>query len=247
MSMAYRSIFLKTVALAALCFGAASLASAHTTRRSDFVCPINGERFTQQIDTSGTSFGAGLDFKPYGPIASPFHLPECPGNGFVLYRHDFSAEEIESLRTFVLADDFPRKAPQRYRVFAMQKHLGAPLANQFWSLVQTTWRSYGENGQYAREAVALASIIIAQEKPETKLWLNTVLLKGELERRLGQFEASAATFAMIAIDGEGDNKLAAGTVNIVNCQRELIARRSSSPSPIPGERTKCGDLMPMSY
>ena len=53
------------------------------------------EHFSAQEMGSGTSFGHFLDGRLHGAIQSPWPLVSCPGNGFVIYKDDYSADEIK--------------------------------------------------------------------------------------------------------------------------------------------------------
>ena len=76
-------------------------AKAATVFEQEFTCPIGGEEFRQKMAGSGTSFGQFFDFRPYGPIESPWPLPVCPGNGFVMFKREFSDAELARLSGFV--------------------------------------------------------------------------------------------------------------------------------------------------
>jgi hypothetical protein len=238
---------LRRVARYAMVLGALVLSSAsgaHTTMRGDYVCPIGGEKFSQYVDSSGSSFGMGLDFKPWGPIVAPFRVPECPGNKFVMYRQDYPPALLEKLEAFVASPAYPRDSPQYYRIYAMQKHLGEPVDRQFWTLVQVTWNNYGPQGRYAREAIELADLALAAETSGSKKWVNTALLKGELQRRLGMFDEALDTFKLVeqaAADAASREPIVA---TMLECQRTLIDAKSANPSPVPGRHTQCGQRMP---
>jgi len=49
----------------------ASGVGAHTLGNVDYVCPLDGTKFTAITDFSGTTFGKRLDLKPLGPTPAP--------------------------------------------------------------------------------------------------------------------------------------------------------------------------------
>jgi hypothetical protein len=55
---------------------------------------------------SGTSFGKRLDLRAIGPTASPWSLPVCPKDHFVLFKQKFSPEELADLRSFVNSEPY---------------------------------------------------------------------------------------------------------------------------------------------
>ena len=63
-------------------------------------------KFTALEDMSGTSFGKRLDLRAIGPTASPWSLPVCPKDHFVLLKQKFSPEELADLRRFVNSEPY---------------------------------------------------------------------------------------------------------------------------------------------
>ena len=91
-----------------LAAGGSAPAAAMTFMEVDYVCPVGGERFRAQTMGSGTVFRHFLDGQAEGAIMSPWPLVRCPGNGFVMYRDDFSAAEIATLTPFVEGEEYQR-------------------------------------------------------------------------------------------------------------------------------------------
>jgi hypothetical protein len=219
-------------------------ANAHTTIEQEFVCPLGGESFKQTMAGSGFQVGVMLDFKPYGPVAAPWPLPVCPGNGFVIYKRDFSPDDLEKLKSLIGTPQYPLDSPPHYRAYLMMKHLDQPARQQFGMLLRATWRSYGQDSLYAKEALGLVASMLQDPSLEVKERLNLTLLKGELQRRLGLFTDSKTTFdALFASDPQLD----AVSRVIVSCQLELNRANNRNPSPVPNEHYKCGGFAPPSY
>jgi hypothetical protein len=214
-------------------------ASSHTQSEMSYVCPIGGQKFTQVMAGSGTSFGATLDFKPYGPIASPWPLPVCPDNGFVMYRFEFSKTELELIEPLLSKQEYKNANPH-YRAYLISRTLGEEIKKQFNLLLQATWK---RGDQYRQEALELVSKILEDKELIVRERINLTLLKGEFERRLGFFEDASKTFDLLETQFKSEEKF---PTSIVSCQKELIANKHSSPSPIPNQNYKCGDLPPFS-
>src|SRR5438046_8528906 len=83
---------------------APALAATPTVKRA-MTCPVGGESFDYQQPVSSAALGMRPDGKPYGTASAPAPLPECPGNGLVLYK-DYTADEAKTLGPLVAADDY---------------------------------------------------------------------------------------------------------------------------------------------
>ena len=155
-SASFGAGLLAAIAIATIVMLLAQPAYAHTVRDVDFVCPLDGEEFTQRISASGTSYGRMLDLKPYGPIAAPWSLPVCPTSGFVMYRPRFSAEEVGKLKPYVDSYEYwsMRRTETTYYLAAkLQEVLGEPDETLAFTLLQATWQaeSREQYERYARE------------------------------------------------------------------------------------------------
>src|SRR5262245_39896109 len=130
------------VSLAALSIWSASAWSL-TTREVELTCPLGGAKFKQVLAMSGTSYGRMLDLKPYGPIAAPWTLPVCPGNGFVMYRRDFKDEELDRLGRYVESPEYQEiKAESPYsRVARLRAHMADDPELVADAMLQATWEA----------------------------------------------------------------------------------------------------------
>jgi len=95
-----KKLFLsKAFGLIVLCFSLNSVATTFTTQER--ICPIGGERFTEEVIMSYTIFNRHLDLKPDGTWGTaPTPLIVCP-NGFVDYKDNYSEEEIISFTDLI--------------------------------------------------------------------------------------------------------------------------------------------------
>lgn len=190
--MPYRGL----IVLAALSLAAP--ASALTFMKQAFECPIGGERFEQTTPSSGTSFGSEFDARPFGPISSPWRLPQCPGNGMIIYDPDLDAASVRKLTPFVLGKQYQqwRTTETPYFLVAqMMQFLDAPVANQAWVMLQASWEaSPAQYPRYAGRALALYEQTCPDAAPGPGPWQFCQMIRGELERRLGRMDAARVRF-----------------------------------------------------
>lgn len=91
--------------LAIFAFCLAAPATASTFFEVAKTCPVGGEHFSHSELGSISTFGAMPDGMPVGSGYFPVPMPECPGNGLVMYR-DFDDSEIAALRAIVDSDEY---------------------------------------------------------------------------------------------------------------------------------------------
>ncbi|GAB3511711.1 hypothetical protein [Pseudoxanthomonas daejeonensis] len=180
---------------------AAGPARALTIMEMDYQCPVGGERFRQETAGSGTAFGHYLDGQAYGPIMSPWPLAKCPGNGFVMYRDDFSPAELEVLTAFVQGQAYQqlRQTETTYWLAAsLQEALGVSLVDRAGTLMRATWQAspaqYPHYVEAAAAAFAAACPDDAAHTQRDEQWLYCQLIRGEWERRTSRFDAARARF-----------------------------------------------------
>lgn len=179
----------------------AAPAAAMTFMKVDYVCPVGGERFSASTMGSGTSFGHFLDGQSYGAIQSPWPLVECPGNGFLLFREEFSKAELKALGAYVQSNGYQRLRETEtsyWRLAQLLQVIDAPAAEQAATLQRASWQA--SPAQYPRY-VAAASAAFAAQCPDERAgserddrWLYCQMLLGEWERRLSKFEPARARF-----------------------------------------------------
>ncbi|MBL8370853.1 MAG: hypothetical protein JNK28_05645 [Burkholderiaceae bacterium] len=206
---------------------------AHTSYEADLVCPIGGEKFKAVLAGSGTSYGKFLDLKPYGPIAAPWPLAKCPANGFVMFQDKFSDTELSRLETFVASTQYQelKKTHTNYYLAAsLQRQIDAPLSQLASTLLQATWEAPGGlYSVYAAEALEAYLALLKVEPTDSKSWVTYQLIAGELERRLGKFEAAANRFSVLK-ENPSLNSFVKG---IIEFQLQLISEQNLTSQPIP--------------
>lgn len=217
-------------------------ACASTVVDIEVTCPIDGKRFTTETARSGTQFGMNLDLKPYGAIIAPWPVAKCPGNGFIVYKEDFTRAELARLRIFVSSDEYQalQKSETNYYLAAvLMKHIGAPLPEVAFGLLKATWEVEGDSryAKYAGEALT-AFDLLAKSPPAgstPEQIASYQLLAGEMERRLGRFDEARRRFeAALKLPGM------AGTLmeQVAKQEVALAAAKDSATHPIAESETK---------
>jgi hypothetical protein len=172
---------------------AASLAAAGTV-----VCPIDGTTFNYNDPPTEPIRGRYLDMKPVASHRTPWPLPQCPGNGFVVYKTGpFSAAELEKLRAFLASPSYRDMVwthTNYYLSAVLRREAGDPLYDVAWALTQATWEATdpARYRRYAEEALA-AYNALPRDLDRRR---NTMreMISGELERRLGLFDVAENRF-----------------------------------------------------
>lgn len=201
--------------------------------REDFVCPIGGEQFRALAETSGTSYGTFLDMKPYGPIAAPWPLVKCPSNGFVIFQREFTDAERSRLETYVASADYQqhrRNHTNYYLAALLQRQIQAPLSQIAPTLLRATWEARDwQYTDYAKETLDAYVSLLQTEPSESKRRVTYQLIAGELERRLGKFEAASKRFLAL----QTDTNLNKTEKRVIEYQLQLISEGNTTTQPIP--------------
>lgn len=228
--------FVRRVAFSSVLFCVSAHAQASTVMDVEVTCPIGGQRFMTQVVGSGTAFGHHLDRRPFGAIASPWPIAKCPGNGFVVYKDDIAEEELTALTAFVLSTPYQalqKKESNYYLAATLLRRDGAPALTLAEALLKATWEVEGDARypRYAAEALAVFEAVIAA--PPGSLDAGQLAffeqLAGEMERRLGRFDAAQRRFeALLATPGVPGTSLEP----VVRQELALIAAKDSDSHPV---------------
>ncbi len=211
------------------------MANAMTMQDTEFVCPIGKEAFHAQQAVSGTVFGRELDLRPYGAIAAPAPLPKCPSNGFVMFSHHLSDANLAKLTAYVNSPEYAAlkdKHTNYYLAAQLQRKLDRAADEVAYTLLQATWEAQGEAQykQYAAETLAALEALLAQPDANPDNILTFQLVAGELERRLGKFDAAKARFLRLRDQVDGAGSLAKSWVDY---ELSLIETKDTLPHPMP--------------
>jgi hypothetical protein len=221
------------IAAVALLYGAS--AAPYTSDLVDQICPIDGEKFKAELAMSGTTFGRHLDLKPYGAIVSPWPMAKCPTSGFVIYRDDFSKDELRQLRSIVKTDEYrqlqARETPY-YLAAWLQRALGNTAAESRYTLLEATWEAKDVDTylRYASEALQAYELALPALEPSSEQWWTAQLVAGELERRTSRFEDADRRFRILAALPEDKNPTYKA---IIELQLRLIAAKDVETHEIP--------------
>lgn len=213
-----------------------TVAGAMTFSEVEVTCPLGGEIFSATLARSGTKFGTFLDFRPYGPIASPTPLAKCPSNGFVVYKQKFTDDELRRLESYVVSEEYQtlqKKHTNYYLAANLQSHLKETSKQQLArTLLQATWEAESREQylRYANEALVAFKQALNEKYSRKNEWLTDHLIAGELERRLGQFAEAKKRFLMLSEREKASN----GTLHdMIQLQLQLIEAKDSEPNLIP--------------
>ena len=186
-------------ALAAL-VPSASMAQASAPVRRPMTCPIGGQQFEFVTVESIVSWGERPDGKPYGSF--PLEVPECPGNGLVLYK-DYSAEEVAKLEPLVASDAYQALRKEDvafYRAYWLMTQMGVPSGARLIALQRATWAADGKPELRARYLAEFAEETAKlPRKPEDVNWVGMEGRAINALRELGRFEEAAARLGKLPL------------------------------------------------
>ncbi len=208
---------------------AASAAAAGTV-----VCPIDGRTFGYSEPPTDPIRGRYLDMKPIASYATPWPLPQCPDNGFVIYRADaFSADKLDKLRAFVASPRYREMLGTHtnyYLAAVLRREAGEPLYDIAWALTQATWEASDPDRyrRYAEEALAAYNAL----PKDLDRRQNTLreMISGELERRLGLFDTAEKRFRRLRDAAEFTAPQLQHTIEL---ELRLIDKKDSGPYRMP--------------
>jgi uncharacterized protein (DUF2225 family) len=204
---------------------------AHTSADLDFTCPICQTKFKAEVDISGTSFGQRLDLKPVGCIAAPTSIPVCPKCHFVLYKDDFSKEELEECRQVVDTAEYKRHSGRAsyFLLGVIWEQFKKDAFSTGTVFLKASWQeeSLSENLRDDLERCIKYYDIFLQDATERSDNRQTAqLLRGEALRRLGRFDEAKSHFNEIQGEAEFQNNRYS---NIIKFQLSLCDLKDISP------------------
>jgi Uncharacterized protein conserved in bacteria (DUF2225) len=232
--MTFSKIFLRLVLIGyIICVPPA--AKALTYLPTEYVCPIDGEKFRTTMAVSGTRLGQYLDLRPYGSIASPWPLAKCPTSGFVIYKEEYSQVELSRLREYVASEDYKLRTntdTNYYLSAKLRANLGESPAQLAFVFLQATWeaRSIVQYEKYALDALDAYKAAIAEATVGSNQWLTNQFVAGELERRLARPEDAKRRFLRLA---EREEVKEGVYRKILDLQLKLLSVGHNGPELIP--------------
>lgn len=210
--------------------------NATTFFEESFVCPIGGEEFTASVVGSNTTFGARPDGRPYSPLPV-YPITECPGNGFLIFKEDWTTEELTTLTSAIEMPEFDRirlEETQYYRLWWLSEKIGVSARLLAEHLMVASWETDHESARKARYQQAFADAVAQldpADDPESWFWLN--LRAANARRELGQFEAATSLFvtAEQSLSIISDEEEREYVTQFIAGQRQLILERNAASEP----------------
>jgi uncharacterized protein (DUF2225 family) len=230
----------KHIAVWSLCilisFAVVQPASTHTEPESDITCPLCHTSFKAIIEYSSSRHGMRLDLKPIGPIPAPWAIPKCPKCGFIVYKQEWEEGEQLKVKQFVDSQEYKQLLADNSTYFILAKiyeNVGMDTLEIAHTYLKASWQVEHDMvkcAKYLEESLKKFEAFLAANKGKNNEWIKSELVAGEIERRLGKFDAAANRFNRIAKLPEFME--IRNIVEIIRYQLVLIAAKDTAPHEI---------------
>jgi len=180
-----------------------STLNALTLSSAERKCPFDGQVVKYQVMASFYRAGQYLDMQPYGSLLSPRPLPVCPNYNFVIFKTNFTKEELATYKKIIASKeylDLAKEGHTSYYLLAKMLIEEDPmLAGNGWALLQATWqaKSSARYELYAKETIKYQKLFLTSLKVGDRSWINSHMIIGNLYRRLGAFEDAKEYFTIL--------------------------------------------------
>ncbi|MBK6897076.1 MAG: hypothetical protein IPH06_10845 [Alphaproteobacteria bacterium] len=163
----------------------------------EYKCPVGGETFQALTLGVHSTYGMYLDLKPISYMDMSTPVPVCPSNGFVIFKENFSKEELDKIKIIIKSETykkiFKEKNASNYLYYNLAKEIKDPDIDLWWVLLKATWEadSCGNRElykKYAQETIEVAEKELTKAKKEDQNYWMLSLIIPELYRRTGDFE-----------------------------------------------------------
>ena len=129
--------------------------------RSNNICPIGGEKFKDS------------------------HVPQCPANKFVMFKNDFTEEELKKYEKIINSEEYreiPRNSNKYYYLARFYEMLGGISDKEIGKTYFNSYHYYSENKETKREALqkGISYLEKAEKKDYDVMW-NLANLYSEVE------------------------------------------------------------------
>jgi hypothetical protein len=223
----------KAFGLIVLCFSLNSVATTFQTQER--ICPIGGERFTEEVIMSYSVFGRRLDLKPQGTYSSdPVPLIVCP-NGFVDFKKNYSEEEIISFTSLINSTSYQNSRSGNTDYYLLAKileHAGAHKLNIGWTYLEASWEAENKRShkKYVRYLnLAIDNFNAAVDTGDREVGFKIRFLLVELNRLKGDFDSAKLKLKELEanLTPVGYEKV------VVDYEKKLIDSQNSQPQSLP--------------
>ena len=228
-----KSYLLKAFGLIILCFSLNSVATTFTTQER--ICPIGGERFTEEVIMSYSIFSRRLDLKPEGTYGTaPVPLVVCP-NGFVDFKDKYSEAEIISFTSLVNSPSYQKLRSGNTDYFLLARiyeHAGVNKLHIGNTYHKASWEA--ENKRNRTKYVQYLNLAIdnfnaALDTGDREVGFTYRFLLVELNRLKGDFD-----LAKLKLKELEANLTPVGYEKVlVAFEKELIDSQNSQPQMLP--------------
>ena len=187
---------------------------------------------------SQSFFGRFLDGEPVGAHGEPNPPPECPDNGFLVYKDNFSGTELSQIREYIFSEAYQslwrQDAPSFYRLAKTLEYQEIPIEDYYHYYLLALWEiPDGADDlyrNYAREAIPayLAALKTLEGKvgPFIGQKIEAYMGLAEFYRRIGNFE-KAQEYLDQVIEDDADLKFIHHSY--VDYMGYLISKKDSDP------------------
>ena len=223
----------KTFGLIVLCLSLNSIATTFTTQER--ICPIGGERFTEEVIMSYSIFSRRLDLKPEGTYGTaPVPLVVCP-NGFVDFKDKYSEAEIISFTSLVNSPSYQKLRSGNTDYFLLARiyeHAGVNKLRIGNTYHKASWEA--ENKRNRTKYVQYLNLAIdnynaAVDTGDREVGFTYRFLLVELNRLKGDFESAKLKLKELEanLTPVGYEKV------VVDFEKKLIDGQNSKPQALP--------------
>lgn len=203
-------------------------------------CPVGGETFTASTVPVFAEFGRRPDGQPYSEVPFPHPIPECPGNGLVVFDRFTPAETAELakwIETPVYQAMRGTESPF-YRAYWLATKIGRPEVDALGWLLPAIWEAKGNDrddnhrprtARYQRVLVDAVDRLSASVAPDDRIWLQA--RAANALREMGEF-AKAERMRQRAQAALSQSPDPAAAAEYLERLGKVIGRRERADEPL---------------
>ena len=211
---------------------------ADTYRPVEVPCPLGGANARGVEIMSQTIMDRYLDGEPIGHHGEPNPPPECPDNGFLVYKDSFSNRELSQIRDYIFSEQYQalrhQSVPTFYRLAKTFEALDVPIIDYYHYYLLALWEiPDGQNTlyrRYAREAIPIYQQALKDWHQGSNIWpgekAEAHMALAELYRRTENFGLARKHLERV-IENNTDLKFIHYT--FIDYLDQLIEKKDSNP------------------